>query len=184
MSSQLYLNLIASTDTAVEIYLFPPSQFIIDNQKKLLPTWDKPVTQVILVLQQSRLSLELSSDAVAWEKDRLREQFFRLGCGLIFRLRDRNLLSDLFDPRSGYPFISREGEIALSDAALVEALLRLDVIDYGDCSLITHPRWGSALYPATIVTAASQEAIEPILNEMLALLEWRRAGFASGVMLD
>ncbi|WP_036485986.1 methylmalonic aciduria and homocystinuria type D protein [Myxosarcina sp. GI1] len=172
LTSQPYLNLIAPTDTAVEIYLDRPSQFIIDNQKQLLPTWDKPVTQVILVLQQSRLSLEHNTEAVAREKDRLREQFFRFGCSLVFGLRDRNLLSDLCDPRSGYPVISREGEITLSDAALVKALLGFEVIDYNDCSLIIHPQWGSAMYPSTILTSAGLDELKPVLDKAIALLGW------------
>ncbi|MGV2828887.1 methylmalonic aciduria and homocystinuria type D protein [Myxosarcina sp. GI1(2024)] len=173
MSSQPDLNLIEPTDTAVEIYLRRPSQFIIDNQKQLLPTWDRPVGQVILVLQQSRLSLERSDEAVAQEKDRLRERFFRFGCSLVFLLRDRNLLSDLFDPRNGYPLISRQGDVTLNDTAAIEALLGFEVTDCGDCALITHPYWGSGVYPATIVTIASFPAIESILNEVIASLGWR-----------
>lgn len=176
--SQPYFNLIAPTNTVVEIYLDRPSQFILDNQQRLLPTWNEPVRQVILVLQQSRLPLVRSDEAVAEEKDLLRERFLRFGCSVIFWLRDwaqptANLVSDLFDPRSGYPFISRPGDMTLSDPALVKALLQFPLTAYGDCTLITHPQWGSALYPATIVSSASKEVVIEAIEKAISVVKWQ-----------
>ena len=90
----------------------------------------------------------------------------RFACSLVFQLRDAHYLSDIFDPRNGYPLLSRPGKITLSDTTVVKDLLGFSVIK-GECSLLTHPEWGTAIYPSTIVTSASLEILKPLLPNVV-----------------
>jgi hypothetical protein len=151
----------------VEVYLASPHQFFVDHQQQLLPDWNDPVTFLILCLQRSRISLKAKTDQVVPEKDRLRAKFIRLGFSLTFALQDQGYQSDLFDPRTGYPFLTQQGQFTLDDIAVVKALLDYPVIAYQNCALINHPIWSDQVYPSTMVTSASQDIIEPQLKIIL-----------------
>lgn len=162
------------TGGSVQVCLARPHQFVIDNQRKLLPNWDRPVTYIIILLRQSRFSLKQLSSDVAQEKDNLRTKFIRFGCDLIFSLQDHNYQSDLFDPRTGYPLLTRQGEITLDDNAVVEAVLGYPLTSYQNCSLLTHPIWENAVYPSTVVTSAPLEILTPIINRAITLQGWKK----------
>ncbi len=139
---------------------------MVDNQDKLLPTWDVPISYLILILQRSRISLSESSAEVTQEKDRLRARFIRLGCNLIFALQDRGAKSDLFDPRTGYPLLASTDQV-LDDNAVVEALLGYSVISYRNCTLLTHPVWGNQVYPSIVATSGSLEVVELCVQQIV-----------------
>ncbi len=163
-----------SKEREIQLYINHPSQFIKQNQQNLLPTWTVSIKSTIIVLQKSNFSLENSNHEIEKEKDYLRERFFRLGCNLVFTLRDSQYQSDLFDPRNGYPLLSRPGNITLNDTALVQDSLGFNVVKQR-CSLLIHPQWGTAIYPSTIVTSASSEIIQPMLQNLQNfLIEVRR----------
>ena len=157
--------IITQIEKEIQIYIDRPSKFIKQNQHKLLPTWDVSLSYIILVFQKSNFPLENSSHEIEKEKDYLRERFFRLGCNWIFQLRDDRYQSDLFDPRNGYPLLSRPGDMTLSDTTVVRDLLGFDVVKQ-KCSLLVHPEWGTAIYPSTIVTSAPLEVLEPLLQNL------------------
>lgn len=159
----------------IQIYIEPPSQFLIDNQWQLLPTWDKPITYGILILQKSCLSLIDNNPEVAQEKNYLREQFLRFGGDLVEQLRDRGFESDLFDPRSGYPVFSNKGSLTLNDNGLVHALLGFRLIPYQNCSLLIHPQWQTAVYPSTVVSTASSTILKSTLSEITTTLNYKRS---------
>ena len=148
----------------VQVYICVPHQFIIAHHQQLLPDWDLSPANLILFLQRSSVSLQESSLKVAQEKDILRQDFIRFGCNLIFALQDRGYKSDLFDPRTGYPLLTRPGALKLDDNAVVKALLNYPVISYKSCSLIVHPLWGNCVYPSTIVSSAPHSLIESIID--------------------
>lgn len=150
----------------VEVCIASPSQFILQHQSELLPGWQTPI-ELVLFLQESNISFKGSSQEIVAEKDRLRANFLRFGANLIFALQDRGYQSDLFDPRTGYPWLSQQGKMTLDDNAVVKALLYYPAINYNNCSLLNHPTWGDRIYPATIVTLASQNIVEPISKQLL-----------------
>jgi hypothetical protein len=175
MRSQIYSQIFQTpTGTSVQVCLNRPHQFMIDNQQQLLPNWNTSVTYIIILLQQSRFSLKQISSDVAHEKDNLRTKFIRFGCNLIFSLKDCNYQSDLFDPRTGYPLLTRQGKLALNDNAVVEALLGYPLTSYHNCSLLTHPIWENAVYPSTVITSAPLETLNPIIDGVVALQGWKK----------
>ena len=157
-----------SSDREVQIAIASPHQYVRDSQQQLLPDWNVAINYLILILQQSVVSLESQSDLVKKEKDRLRTKFISAGCSLILELQNRGYQSDLFDPRTGHPFFTRSG-LAFDDNAVVKAILNYSITSSGQCSLITHPVWGNNVYPSTIATSAPLKAIVSNLSSIIAL---------------
>ena len=143
-----------------EIYLVSPHQFFIDRQQQFLTGWDLPASYLVLVLQRSQVDFKTMNRQVIQAKDKLRANFIRLGCNLIFALLDKGYQSDLFDPRTGYPLLSQPGALTFDDNTAIATLLNYPVVSYQNCSLLTHPQWDYNFYPSTIVTSAPKDIVE------------------------
>jgi hypothetical protein len=156
--------LFSTRNPALEIRLCPSSPFVQQHQLQILPTWNQPIASTILVLQQSRFPLTDENPELAQEKDRLREQFLRWAFPWVCQLRDRGVLTDLIDPRSGSPLFSSPGKIRHDDVAAVSFGLGFEISAVGNCRAIIHPQWGTAVYPGTILSAA----LLPFLKSLLA----------------
>ena len=150
----------------------PPSPYIAQNLERILPDWKIPILWVVIVLQQSRYELVEKTPEVEQEKERLREKFLRFGFDVAFNLRDRNYPSNLIDPRTGYPLLSRPGEILHDDTAVVQALLGFPIMR-NKCRVLEHPRWGTAVYPSTLLTSAPPKIIKPVLKTIAAFHGWK-----------
>jgi len=155
----------------VDVCVISPHEFLTNHQERLLPDWQTKVSYLILVLQQSSLSLKKSAPQIALEKKLLRAEFMRFGCDLIFALRDLGCESDLFDPRTGYPLLADPG-MTFDDNAAVKALLDYPLINYEGCSLINHPAWEHNVYPGTVATAANLQQIESCLKMAIDRQNW------------
>ena len=151
----------------VQVYLVSPSKFIQNYQQQLLPNWKVPIAQIILVLQQSQISFTAASEQLILEKDRLRNNFIRWGTNLIFQLQDQGYISDLFDPRNGYPLLAPPGKSTFDDNVAIKTLLDYPLINFKNCSLISHPRWGESVYPSSIATSAPPNIIQPAIAKLL-----------------
>ena len=173
MRSLFRLNLLnPSSKTKVDLCVASPHQFAIKHQQQLLPGWQTPLSYLILVLQQSSISLKESTIEVAVEKEQLRAEFICFGCNLIFTLRDRGYSSDLFDPRTGYPLLAPP-DMTWDDNAAVKALLNYPVVNHQQCSLITHPIWEHHVYPSTIATTAPQALLTSSLKQAIVSQNWQ-----------
>lgn len=173
MRSLLRLNFFnPSSNTKIDVCVASPHQFALEHQQQLLPGWSTSLSYLILVLQQSSISLKESTIEVAAEKERLRAEFIRFGCSLIFVLCDRGYKSDLFDPRTGYPLLARQ-DMTWDDNAAVKALLNYPIVNYQQCSLITHPIWEHHVYPSTIATTAPQALVESSLKKAIVTQNWQ-----------
>lgn len=161
----------AKSGREIQVCIASPHQFVLNYQQQLLPDWNVAVSYLIIVLQQSVVSLEEQSDRVALEKDRLRAMFIRFGSSLICELQNLGYQGDLFDPRTGYPLLARRG-LALDDNAVVKNILNYPVTSKGKCSLLTHPVWKNNVYPSTIATSAPLEAIENSLSSAIGDFGW------------
>ncbi len=170
------LNLVGKTGQAVQISIHNPSQYICANCERILPDWQQqPFLWVVVVLQQSQHQLEEKTAMVEREKERLREKFLRFGCDLAFNLRDRGYLTDLIDPRTGYPLLSHPGAIPHDDTAVVRALLSYPVIK-NRCCVLVHPEWGTAVYPSTLVSEAPPSIIELVVRGIAPMHGWMEVG--------
>jgi hypothetical protein len=167
-----HLHLATETGQAVEISAHRPSLFITENLERVLPGWNLPHLWVVIVLQQAQYELVRTTPQVEQEKERLRERFMRFGFDVVFNLRDRGFLSNLIDPRTGYPLLTPPGEIRHDDTAVVKALLGLPVIR-NRCRVLKHPTWGTAVYPSILLTSAPPKVIKPVLRKVGLQHGWR-----------
>ncbi len=166
------INLVGKTGHAVQISVHPPSQYICANCERVLPDWkNQPCLWVVIVLQQSRYELVEMTPEIEAEKNRLREKFMRFGCDLAFNLRDRNYLTDIIDPRTGYPLLSRPGKIPHNDTAVVKALLNYPVV-HNQCRVLVHPEWGMAVYPGILISVAPPIMIDWVAKSIAPLHDW------------
>ena len=173
MRSPLIFNTyITPTNTQVEIWITPPSEYVREHQQQLLPGWKDEISYLVSVLQESHLSFKNSAPEVTAEKELLRTRFLRFGSQLIFALRDCQVESDLFDPRTGFSFLANSKH-PLDDNAVVRTLLNYPLVPYHQCSLIIHPAWGDRVYPSTIATSADLSAIESCIKSACTTQNWQ-----------
>ena len=172
MGSQFSLKTYrTSSAREIQVCIVPPHQFAVSQQQQLLPDWNIPLSYLILFLQQSSVSPQEFTIEVTQEKNSLRANFIRFGCSLIFALQDRQYPSDLFDPRTGYPLLASPG-MTWDDNAAVRASLNYPVINYHQCSLLTHPVWQNNVYPGTIVTSAPFDIVELCTQSIIDYYHW------------
>ena len=171
--SQNYpINLVDKTGSCIEISIHSPSRYICINRERILPDWkNKSCFWVVIVLQNSRYQLCETTAEIEAEKQRLREKFMRFGCDLAFDLRDRSYLTELIDPRTGYPVLSRPGRIPHDDTAAVKALLGYQVVK-NKCRLIIHPKWRTAVYPSVLISQAPPVIIEWFIKTIAPIHGW------------
>ncbi|MGL6345086.1 MAG: methylmalonic aciduria and homocystinuria type D protein [Waterburya sp.] len=165
----------SQTGKGIQICLAPPHNFILQHQRQLLPDWNVPISHLILLLQQSAISLSECNPKVAAEKNNLRAKFISFGCNLIVALQAQGHKGDLFDPRTGYPLYTSQGKLTLDDNAVVKALLNYPVVGYQNCSLLTHPIWNNHVYPGTIAVSAPQKLVESLLEQEIINQKWTMA---------
>ncbi|AKG23055.1 methylmalonic aciduria and homocystinuria type D protein [Calothrix sp. 336/3] len=166
------INLVGANGQAVQISIHHPSQYIRANRDRLFPDWQSQANfWVVIVLQQSRHSMMDITPEVEAEKQQLRENFMRFGLDVAFNLRDRGYITDLLDPRTGYPLLSRPGRIPHDDAAAVKALLGYPAIQ-NRCRVLVHPQWGTAIYPSAMISIAPPFMIEWVTKSIGSLHGW------------
>jgi hypothetical protein len=166
------INFVSQRGEEIQISIHRPSRYICDNCERILPDWkNKLEMSVAIVLQKSRFALTESSPQIETEKQRLREKFMRFACDVAFHLRDNNHLTDLIDPRTGYPLLSRPGQIPHDDTAVVKALLKYPII-CNECRVLVHPKWGTAVYPSILISLAPQIIIIRTIKSIAILHGW------------
>ena len=154
-------------NTIVEISIHPPHDYLQQNLSELMPSCPTENIWTIIVLQQANLPLTEDIPGVQAEKDRLRDKFIGLVEAICDRLSDgHNTFTDGFDPRTGTPLHSPPGTLTHSDVAAVRAALGYDLIP-GECAAISHPDWGTAVYPSVIISTAEREAIESAIATLI-----------------
>jgi hypothetical protein len=169
------VDLVGKNRQAVQISIHSPSKYICTNLERILPDWRNPSSMwVVIVLMRSRYELVESNRVIESEKQILRERFMRFGFDVAFNLRDMGYMTDVIDPRTGYPLLSRPGQIPHNDTAVIEALLNYPVIK-NKCRVLVHPEWGTSVYPGILLSEASPILIESMSKSVAKLHGWQEA---------
>jgi Methylmalonic aciduria and homocystinuria type D protein len=92
-------------------------------------------------------------------------QFLEFGEELCGKLRRLGYWADYIDPCSGLPMLTRDCNKVYSEVDGMECLLNYKAYNAGFCKVLTHPRWGSAVYPATIFCYAPRDVVSAVLRE-------------------
>ncbi len=166
------INLVNERGKEIQISIHSPTRYIRKNCERVLPDWkDKLEMSVVIVLQQSQFVLIESSPRIEAEKQRLRAKFMKFACDIAFELRDRNYFTDLIDPRTGYPLLSRPGQVPHDDTAVVKTLLKYPII-CNKCRVLIHPKWDTAVYPSIIISVAPRIIIARTIQSISTLHGW------------
>jgi len=119
-----------------------------------------PVASILVVLQKSQCALSDRTPETEAQKQQLREQFLKFGGAVVARLGKMGHWAEMFDPQTGWPVLSKPGQLKLDDVAVVQACLGYPLIDKGGCLGLQHPDWGNAVYPSILVSSAHPEIVE------------------------
>ncbi|WP_088243939.1 methylmalonic aciduria and homocystinuria type D protein [Calothrix rhizosoleniae] len=167
------IKLVGKMGKAIQITIHSPSEYIQTNRDRIFPDWHNQTSfWVVIVLQQSQYEMLEITPKVEKEKQQLRENFMRFGFDVVFHLRDGGYLSDLIDPRTGYPLLSRPGEIPHDDTAAVKALLNYPIIR-NKCRVLIHPQWGISVYPSIFISTANPTVIELAIKNIAPDHGWK-----------
>lgn len=169
------INLVGKMGKAIQITIHSPSEYIHTNRDRILPDWQNQTSLwVAIVLQQSQCEMLEITPKVEREKQQLRENFMGFGFDVAFHLRDHGYLSDLIDPRTGYPLLSRPGEIPHDDTAAANALLHYPILR-NKCRLLIHPQWGICIYPSVLISTAHPTIIELVMRNIAPTHGWKNS---------
>lgn len=152
---------------AIQYSIHPPTPYIAAHLHQLLPSWTVPVRSLLVVLQQSQQCLLKRTIATEIEKDRLRQQFFELVTPIAQGLIATGYEAEVFDPKTGLPTLSPSGSLALDDVAIAHFALAYGMTNHDTCPAIIHPIWGSAVYPATLLSSAPLHVLENVASRMI-----------------
>lgn len=62
--------------------------------------------------------------------------------------------------------LGERGPSFYPDAHGAQRLLRYELLNTGCCSILSHPRWGTRVYPATVFAVAPSDVVEAFIREM------------------
>lgn len=93
-------------------------------------------------------------------------QFISFGKHLCEQIRLKGYWADYIDPCSGLPMISLNCNKVYSEVDGMECLLNYKSYNAGFCKILTHPKWGSAVYPATIFAHAPVNVVKNLIESL------------------
>lgn len=91
-------------------------------------------------------------------------EFAREVCG---QLQAQGYWADYIDPCSGLATVTANPNKVYSEVDGMQALLHYRVLNAGFCKILLHPKWGSAVYPASMFTTAPAHVVEAILRQYI-----------------
>ena len=126
--------------------------------------------RAVPVLQRARLDIVSTGTDVEAEKDRLLERFVDWAKRFVGELRKVGAWADFCDPCSGLPWYS-DGNVVYPEVHGCARILGYSTRKIGagmcTCTILVHPQWGSAVYPATVFTNASDDDIERAIDAVV-----------------
>jgi hypothetical protein len=125
--------------------------------KRIFVEASVPVEELLIIPLFRRCSVDLVGvgSHVEAEKDRQLE-LFRLEAERFCQLMAQGgFWADYTDPASGFPMRSPRGPGLYPDVLGAQALLKMDVISANCCSILSHPLFGTAVYPCTLFACGS-----------------------------
>lgn len=149
----------------------PPNPFIQFHLDQLLPDWNVPILSVLVVLQQCSTALWDRTRETEVQKNCLRQKFMQFGQQLVPFLQQSGYLAEVIDPQTGLPTVSQAGSLKLDVVRVVDTCLGYGMTVSGDCKVIVHPTWGSAVYPAVIVSSAQPSVLQGVVDRLLCTLD-------------
>eukprot|EP00128_Syssomonas_multiformis_P015537 Colp12_sorted_trinity150504_noHs@22242 len=142
-----------------EISVCRPPKSMLRDLKLVFPEIELQDCLIVPTFQKAVSDLVSIGPEVEDEKDALLENFVDWAGQVCDQLSDSGFWADMTDPASGFPMRSNGGPSFYPEVVGAEVLLRYSVQTTGCCKVLSHPRWGSNVYPATLFTTAPLPAL-------------------------
>ena len=114
--------------------------------------------------QLAREDLVAVGDKIEAEKDRLLNVFMSFARSMCNEIRSQGYWADFIDPCSGLPMLTLNCNKVYSEVDGMECCLGYKSYNAGFCKILTHPLWGSAVYPATMFAYAPRSVVIRLLE--------------------
>ena len=121
--------------------------------------------------QRAREDLVAVGDKVEAEKDRLLNSFMVFARDFCQKVRAAGYWADFIDPCSGLPMLTLNCNKVYSEVDGMECCLGYKSHSAGFCKILTHPAWGSAVYPATMFVHAPRDFVLQVLQSYPVLAD-------------
>ncbi|KAJ2363877.1 hypothetical protein IW150_006631 [Coemansia sp. RSA 2607] len=125
---------------------------------------------IIPTFQKTKSSMISYGADTQTEKDDKLQLFYRWGGELVSRLQQKGFWADVTDPMSGMSLFSTSGPSLYPDVEGAEILLKYKPFNLGSCFVLSHPHWGTSIYPASAFTLAPPEVVVQTLEEMMTCM--------------
>lgn len=134
----------------------------------VFPGLKSPFESIITIPtnQHSAMDLVKIGNKVELEKDRCLEVFMEFGKQLCTALRNQGFWADYIDPCSGLPMLTPNTTKIYSEVESMQTLLHYRTMNAGMCKVLLHPKWGSAVYPATAFTDAPLDDVAKVIAQL------------------
>lgn len=137
-------------------------QHVFDERNLQLDHIDNETAEFLAIPtnQPAKEDLVAVGEHIEKEKDRLLNRFIDFAEDFRRKLQDRGpYWIDYIDPCSGLPMLTLNCNKVYSEVDGMEALLGYRSYNAGFCKVLTHPRFSSAVYPATLFAYAPRTVV-------------------------
>lgn len=134
---------------------------------------DASLAQQVLAVptfQPSKLDLVSIGADIELEKHVKLVKFYSWCKRLCDCLEAQGFWADYIDPCSGFPVRSARGASPYSEIDGLRTLLPYSTFTTGPCTVVSHPRWNTHCYPATMFVAAPVDQVERALETIAAAI--------------
>ena len=125
------------------------------------------LTRVVTLMSAQRCANDITNvgPAIADEKDRLLESFVGWAAAVCDALAERDpaCWSDYIDPCSGLAVRTEGAHVVYNEVDAFSSMLRYHLQSAGMCRVVSHPRWGTSVYPCSMFTTAPFAIVEEVL---------------------
>eukprot|EP00045_Choanoeca_perplexa_P013054 m.145803 g.145803 ORF g.145803 m.145803 type:complete len:189 (-) comp16222_c0_seq1:2722-3288(-) len=167
----LYPTLLQDNTIDISIHRCP-KRIVSEMQRIFGSELDMDKMYMIPLFRKTKANLVGIGADVEAEKDAQLEAFFVEAKRFTAILQQRGAWADYTDPASGFPVLSERGASTYPDVLGAQMLLKMDVMAANCCSILSHPQFGTKVYPCTMFAVVDHpQTILEALKEVYPELE-------------
>jgi hypothetical protein len=133
-----------------------PKRIVSEMQRIFGNELDMTKMYMIPLFRKTTANLVGIGADVEAEKDAQLEAFFAEATQFVSLLKASGHWADYTDPASGFPVQSERGASTYPDVLGAQMLLKMDVMAANCCSILSHPQYGTKVYPCTMFAVVDE----------------------------
>ena len=111
------------------------------------------------------MDLVQTGENVDIEKDFCLERFMDFAKRVTDALREKGHWCDYIDPCSGLSMVNRDSQHIYGEVDALVTLLNYQTTNSGCCKVVLHPKWGSAVYLASIFAKCPVNVLQGAIGD-------------------